>query len=224
MSSTKRARNARVGTRVDNARHAPKNKSQAQRERQLAEIAKRYLRGVTQHEIADALGIAQSQVAYDLKILSKRWKESGLRDFNEAKSHELAKIDALEREYWNAWEASKGTKQKRRTRGDASGTLQNVAIESYDDAGDPRYLNGVQWCIEQRCKILKIGTDIKLRTWRDEVIDLLKARAVTPQEVVEEVGDELARELFVAAGVTRNESGEITESGKQTLESSAAKS
>lgn len=64
----------------------------------------------------------------------------------------------------------------------------------------------------------------RLRTWRDEVIDLLKARAVTPQEVIEEVGEELARELFVAAGVTRNESGEIAGARAQAAESSAAKS
>lgn len=64
----------------------------------------------------------------------------------------------------------------------------------------------------------------RIRTWRDEVIDLLKARAVTPQEVEQEVGTELARELFIAAGIARNESGEIAGDGAQTAKPTPAKS
>lgn len=40
-----------------------------------------------------------------------------------------------------------------------------------------------------------------IRTWQDEVIDLLKTGQVTPAIVRNELGDELARELFIAAGV-----------------------
>ena len=40
-------------------------------------------------------------------------------------------------------------------------------------------------------------------TWRDEVIDLLRSGAVAPEVVEAELGDELARELFNAAGVSR---------------------
>ncbi len=40
-------------------------------------------------------------------------------------------------------------------------------------------------------------------TWRGEIIDLLKSGAITPDDVVSELGDELATELFNAAGVAR---------------------
>lgn len=40
-------------------------------------------------------------------------------------------------------------------------------------------------------------------TWRDEVIDLLRSGAVAPEIVEAELGDELATELFNAAGVAR---------------------
>ena len=40
-------------------------------------------------------------------------------------------------------------------------------------------------------------------TWRDEVIDLLRNGAVAPEVVEAELGDELATELFNAAGVAR---------------------
>lgn len=39
-------------------------------------------------------------------------------------------------------------------------------------------------------------------TWRGEIIDLLKSGTVTPDMVKDELGDELATELFIAAGVS----------------------
>lgn len=41
-------------------------------------------------------------------------------------------------------------------------------------------------------------------TWRGEIIDLLKSGTVTPDMVKDELGDELANELFIAAGVARS--------------------
>lgn len=41
-------------------------------------------------------------------------------------------------------------------------------------------------------------------TWRGEIIDLLRQGAVTPADVETELGHELARELFDAAGVDRS--------------------
>ena len=39
-------------------------------------------------------------------------------------------------------------------------------------------------------------------TWRGEIIDLLKSGAVTQEMVKDELGDELATELFIAAGIS----------------------
>lgn len=47
----------------------------------------------------------------------------------------------------------------------------------------------------------KVSQPLDVRTWRDRVIDLLKAERVTPAEVVAEFGPSLASELFAAAGV-----------------------
>lgn len=46
-------------------------------------------------------------------------------------------------------------------------------------------------------------TDDATKTWRDEVIDLLRRRALPLDTVWDELGDELASELFDAAGVSR---------------------
>ena len=74
-------------------------------------IAERYLRGDYQEAIARDLGISQQQVSYDLKAIRAAWLASAVRDFDAAKAQELAKIDAVEREYWLGWERSQKPKE-----------------------------------------------------------------------------------------------------------------
>jgi hypothetical protein len=90
-------------------------------------------------------------------------------DFNEAKARELAKIDKLEREYYAGWRRScedeettrQATKGKVVKRKDEEGELVSerpaeVTRTRKGQAGDPRFLAGVERCIERRCKILGI--------------------------------------------------------------------
>ena len=46
-------------------------------------------------------------VIRDLKIIQKAWADSAIFDYNEAVGRELARIDNLERVYWEAWDKSK---------------------------------------------------------------------------------------------------------------------
>lgn len=138
-------------------------RSLTQREHDLAITSEQYLRGKTQMDIAAALGITQQQVSQDIKELRRRWREAGIRDINAAQEQELAKIDNLEVEYWRAWErscAAAVTETKRQSkRGEADTKEQQIVTK--DQIGDPRFLQGVQWCIERRCKIL--GFDAPVR-------------------------------------------------------------
>jgi hypothetical protein len=102
--------------------------------------------------MATEMGVSQQQISYDLKILQERWVKSGAANMDEAKSRELAKIDNLERTYWASWE----TTQKLIVLPD------KTSIEAKNVPGDPRYLTGVQWCIERRAKLL--GLDAPART------------------------------------------------------------
>jgi len=55
----------------------------------------------------------------------------------------------------------------------------------------------------------------RIRTWRDEVIDLLRKGEITPDDVIAEFGADEAQPLLVAAGIRRDEGGEAQgESGK----------
>ena len=129
-----------------------------EREQNLVEIARRYLHGMSQMEIADELGLSQSQISRDLKVLHERWMKSSLVDLNEAKARELARIDNLEREYWDAWRDSRGERLETNTKQIAGGAndRKEVSIKKVKLEGNPDFLTGIQWCIEMRCKILGI--------------------------------------------------------------------
>lgn len=135
-----------------------KRRSKSQLVRDRRRIADLYLAGRTQIYIAEELDLSQSTISNDLQALQKEWRESALVDLDKAKAKELARIDRLERAYWREWEKSKKDKEvviKKGVRG-ASGERNEATKREEGQRGDPRYLSGVQWCIEQRCKILGI--------------------------------------------------------------------
>lgn len=135
------------------------------REAHLEQIAARYLKGETQTAIAAAIGLTQQTVSNDLKTLQKRWQQSALIAIDERKGEELARIDQLEREYWQAWERSQQPTETQSTRmvtgGILTGERNEASLRREGQTGDPRYLTGVQWCIEQRVKILGLAAPIK---------------------------------------------------------------
>jgi DNA-binding MarR family transcriptional regulator len=127
------------------------------RDRRL--VADLYLRGYLQSDIAEQLGVNQSTVSRDLKALHQEWLVSAQIDFNQAKARELARIDRLEREYWRAWEKSKNEKEStvtEKVQDDGRGNRAKARMHRERQFGNPRFLVGVQWCIEQRCKLLGV--------------------------------------------------------------------
>lgn len=117
-----------------------KRRKAAQIARDRLRMSDLYLQGQLQADIASELGLSEATVSRDLKVLHKEWLAGSQVGFSKARARELAKIDRLEREYWEAWKRS-------RTGG---------------QAGDPRFLTGIQWCIERRCKIMGIDAPTKM--------------------------------------------------------------
>jgi len=146
---------------VENATEKENRKprrSAAQLARDRQRIAGLYLEGKLQADIAEMVGVSQSTVSNDLKAIQQEWLQSSLVDFNEARAREIAKIDKLEREYYAAWQRScedaetvtkKAVQVGDKERKEATQTAKG-------QAGDPRFLQGVQWCIERRCKLFGI--------------------------------------------------------------------
>lgn len=152
-------------------------------ERDRMEIAQMYLRGKTQHDIAQALispdrgySLSQQMISYDLKAVQAQWQKSTLVDISEIKGRELARIDTLELEYWQAWTRSqldvkiKTTHARgKRAKDDKPIPEQVEQMERTEGrTGNPAFLTGVQWCIEQRCKIFGLYAPEKVE-WKAEV-------------------------------------------------------
>jgi transcriptional regulator with XRE-family HTH domain len=116
------------------------------------DVARRYLQGQTQSEIAGVFGVSQAQISKDLAAIRAAWLASAVRDFDAAKAQELAKIDTVEREYWLAWERSKKDKETEYSEDSSKGFKSGKRREG--QAGNPAFLAGVLTCIERRCAIL----------------------------------------------------------------------
>jgi hypothetical protein len=140
-----------------------------------------YLKGYTLREIAnrctDITGrsISFVTVRSDVKAILKAFQTNRDDMIQYNLTIELEKINVLELEYWSVWEKSKADRKKKsikkKTRSGSKSLKENkYPIEEtteYNDTemvnmGDPRYLAGIQWCIEQRCKLLGIGAPTKV--------------------------------------------------------------
>lgn len=126
-------------------------------------VARMYLSARTQAEIAATLGINQATVSRDLKALQQQWQANALQSIDKIKAKELASIDRLEREYWDSWIASREAKETTTSEQStvASGQRIKAAIRTEQRDGDPRYLEGVRWCINKRCEIMGLNAMIK---------------------------------------------------------------
>ena len=97
-----------------------------QRERERVEINELALRGVPQAQIAKKFGLSQPMIAYELAGIRKRWRAQTATDLNSASATELALLDRVECETWDAYEKSKANGGKRSLR------LLKVLLETSD--------------------------------------------------------------------------------------------
>lgn len=171
----------------------PKGKSPRtpiQIERDRVTIAEKYLQGWSQQRIGQEMGLTQQVVSEELKVIRKRWLESSIRDFDEAKSIELAKIDLLEREAWEAWQNSKKpkltktTKQGTTPKGDIDETTEKVE----EREGNKAFMDVVDRCVLRRCAILGIDAEIKFQDINLAIATVVKAgfKVEAPNESITE--------------------------------------
>jgi hypothetical protein len=136
-----------------------------QRRKRVADL---YLRGVPQHEIAAREGVDPAQITRDLAAIRKEWRAQAVEALATRKARELARIDTIEAEAWAGWERSQqpaetmhaATEKGRTDRDgqplpDRQKTWKTVKAQ----AGDPRFLERVAWCVSQRCRLLGLYGD-----------------------------------------------------------------
>jgi len=144
------------------------------------EVAEMYLKGHQQMQIAEYFGISQQTISHDLQVIYRMWRQSMLTDFDEMKHREVLKIDKLELTYWNAWDESREKSKTEKIKGIISDDKDKKAIpktrESIesDSDGDPRYLQGVQWCINKRIELFGLAEATKVDVNQPLIIQFQK--------------------------------------------------
>jgi predicted transcriptional regulator len=128
-----------------------------QRRQQVGEF---YVKGSTQSQMARELGVSQSTVSADLKAIRGEWRDSRIRDFDEAVAVELKKIDHLEREAWSGWERSQQPAESTKVTQDGSGKKAEKIVKQQQ--GDPRYLEQVHRCIAARRTLLGLDAPTRI--------------------------------------------------------------
>lgn len=146
-------------------------------------IARYFLQGRNERQIADHVGRTQQYVSLAIKSLEEEWRTKASADFATAKAKELARIENLERTYWDAWFRSLGGTKSMTVRASGEknergkdGKLVNVerSERTENTYGDPRFLAGVQWCIERRVKMFGFDQPVKF-----ELVDEIKRKAIS---------------------------------------------
>lgn len=151
------------------------NKTDGQREEQLALIAQYHKDGLSQSEIATRIGCSRPQIHYDMQTLFRRWREEQMDKIWDIRLSELAKLDLLENTAWDEWERSRLDAEKNVTKNvevsaiDNDGQLLKLPAEEITrtvagQAGDPRFLEIIRKCIEDRRKIYGLDAPIKTET------------------------------------------------------------
>jgi len=131
-------------------------------EERRVQVARLYAKGKTQAEIAETVGVSQSQVCHDLKMVRRHWRESTIRDFDALRDEQLAKIDEAERRAWEVFERSQEDAVKTRREVGEDGDFGSGYMERVGQAGDVRSLDLVLKCVERRCKLLGLDAPQKV--------------------------------------------------------------
>lgn len=155
-------------------------RTKAEKEEHMNIIARMYVKGRTQMEMARELGLSQGQISNDLRNLLKSWEESRMHNIDLHKNAALLRINMIEEELWEAWEKSKTAKKVVNTKSksgemadalDASGRPIKTSEEKYWRAGsseelptggDMQYMNGIMWCLQERAKIMSLYAPKKI--------------------------------------------------------------
>jgi len=174
-------------------------RTRRQREFDLQEISSLYLQGWIQAAIADHLAknrsykVSQQTISADIKTIQKRWLDSSLVDYDQAKAKELAAIDHLERVAWEAYDLSKDPIVKRKTAKKVDGETTEATQEVSLGYGDAKFLDKVSWCIDRRIKLLGLDAPTGMNvTWQDKLPE-----GVDPDDVKRRLAKMLAAKAIV---------------------------
>lgn len=151
--------------------------TEPERQARRREVAKRLRLGESYAEIAEALDVAKSTIANDVKRLRETWREAIERDMEKHLSRRIAELKAIKREAFAAWLDSKENPKRSKVRTEGEGRsaatvgeggeieqsavvtdVERVTKEVTETAGgDPRHLRTMLRAENRIAKLLGVA-------------------------------------------------------------------
>jgi hypothetical protein len=135
-------------------------------------VAALYLAGTTQqYRIAEALGLplpsGQRVVSRDLEAIRKAWRESATASYQDHVAAELARLEAIEAEGWQAWRESKAGRTASRSRkrtapGGADGGSEGE-LSRQSSPGDAAFLVALVKVSARRAALLGLDAPTRVQ-------------------------------------------------------------
>jgi hypothetical protein len=148
-----------------------------QRERDLELIASWVLEGLGLFNVTarlntlrgpDGYTLSFQQVAQDIRLLERRWRDQATAQIEEARSQQAAKLRLVWATMWAEWEDSKTVKETTsservtaglpREDGKPGFTRDRASIRKEQRQGDPRYIKLALAALIQEIKLLGTGS------------------------------------------------------------------
>lgn len=147
-----------------------------EREHDLVIIADKRLEGLTMLEIAGILNasrpytLSRSMIREDIYEIERRWLEASIEATSLRKARELVRLNKLEAKFMACYERSIQKKKrlvkeqlgKPGAKGETIVRSVRVTQTEEEADGDPRFLQGVIQCIQERCRIFGVYEAAKL--------------------------------------------------------------
>ncbi len=109
--------------------------------------------------IGEFLELNQSNVSRELKKIKAVWKAETFRDYDLHVEEELHRLGMVESEYWDGWQRSQVVKEQtmqERMNEAVETSKANVQRRTETRVGDPRFLEGILKCVQERGKLLDL--------------------------------------------------------------------
>ncbi len=148
----------------------PRRRGRLARAKDLAEIAHLRLRGESQAQIADALGLSQSQVSRSLGKLNTQWLEEEGVDLHLERARDLHTLEMVQEELWEAWQLSKKPQEVGRTvRREGGSPYTAASLRTKKRHGRAALLDLALRALAQQCELFGLYATRDPRTdWRRE--------------------------------------------------------
>jgi hypothetical protein len=150
-------------------------------------IGELYTQGLSHYAITNRLNssrpykLSRQIVTTQIQGIIGEWRAKMLQAVDEKIADELARLNKIEREAWDAWERSKAEETKttsEKSEGTNGRTLARVIKAGRD--GDPRFLMIVGNCVTERCKLLGLYAASKVEHGNADGTPLIIPTAPAP--------------------------------------------